>query len=102
MLERGKPIVMAMGEGVGDSSTTRSSTIKARKDAERKRGERRALYIPLIRPLSRKSRANDSFHYFPFLPHPQLLLTLTISFKSISILYCENAINYIVFFVYTI
>jgi len=39
MLERGKPIVMAMGEGVGDSSTTRCSTIKAQKDAERKWGD---------------------------------------------------------------
>ena len=29
---------MAMGEGVGDSSTTRCSTIKAQKDAERKWG----------------------------------------------------------------
>jgi hypothetical protein len=38
MLERGKPIVMAMGEGVGDSSTTRCCTIKAQKDAEQKRG----------------------------------------------------------------
>jgi hypothetical protein len=30
MLERGKPIVMAMGKGVRDSSTTRYSTVQSR------------------------------------------------------------------------
>jgi hypothetical protein len=52
MLERGEANSdRRLGERAGDSSTTRCSTIKAQKDAKRN-GERDALYIYLIRPLS--------------------------------------------------
>jgi hypothetical protein len=54
MLERRKPIVMAMGEGVGDSITTRCSTIRAQKDAERKWGNE-GPYISLsLDPCQKK------------------------------------------------
>ena len=54
MLERGKPIVMAMGKGVRDSSTTRCSTIKAQKDAERKWGDEGAYISLSLEPCQKK------------------------------------------------
>jgi hypothetical protein len=53
MLVNGEPIIIGnrgKGEGVGDSSATSCSTIKAQKDAEGN-GGRKGLYIPRIRPL---------------------------------------------------
>jgi hypothetical protein len=50
MPERGKPRDRRLGEGVGNSSATSCSTIKAQKDAGRRRGmrERRAfISLPL-------------------------------------------------------